>query len=186
MKTHLEIDRNFHMTSTAATNEPPGPTRGCTISGEVRGSERVDDLFNTWSVERNLLVVGIAEMSERELVVTTLVRLESDFATGTPNGLDQLARGFLVLLRLVIHLEGSGPAENERGRDPGVSRTSERLSMIYIDLQNCSPFVNFLPLNLRAGKGHLDDLAHFRAQHITVAILALHTKDGILARSARM
>ena len=41
------------MTSTAAANEPPGSTKGCVLpSGEVRGSERVDDLFDTWSVQR--------------------------------------------------------------------------------------------------------------------------------------
>ena len=175
------------MTSTAAANEPPGSTKDCVLpSGEVRGSERVDDLFDTWSVQRNLLVVGIAEMSERELVVTTLIRLKSNFATRTPNGLGQLARGFLVFLRLVIHLERTSPAKNKRSRDPSVSRTSERLSTMHIGLQDHSPLMDLLPLDLCAGEGHLDDLACFRAQHITIAILTLHTKDGVFTRSACM
>ena len=87
------------MTSTAATNDSPSPTRGYILpSDEVRGSERVDYLVNTWSVERDPVVVGVAQMSERELVVTALIRLESNFATRTSNGLYQLARGLLILL----------------------------------------------------------------------------------------
>jgi len=187
VRTHLEIDRNIHMTSTTTTNESPGPTRSCTLpGGEVCGSERVDDLVNTWSIERDLLVVGIAEMSERELVVTALVRLESNFATGTSDGLGQLARGLLVLLRLVIHLEGTGATEDERSRDTGVARTSGRLSIVHIGRQNYSPLEDLLPLNLCAGEGHLDDLARFRAQHVAIAIFALHTKDGIFTRGIRM
>ena len=184
---YLEIDRNIHVTSTAATNEPPGPTRGCVLSGgEVRRSKRVDDLFNTWTIERNLLVIGIAEMGERELVVTTLIRLESDLATRTSNGFDQLARGFIVLLGSVINLEGTSTTENERSRDAGITRTSEKLSMIHIGLQNHSPLVDLLPLNFRAGEGHLDDLARFRAQHVAVTIIALDTKDGIFTRGTCM
>jgi len=135
LKTYLEVNRNIYMASTATTNEPLGPTRNYVISGgEVRRSERVDDLFNTRAIERNLLVIGIAETSERELVVTALIWLESNFATRTSDGLGQVARGLLVLLGLVIHLEGSGTAENERCRDTGIARTSERLSMIHIGL----------------------------------------------------
>ena len=123
------------MTSIAATNEPLSPTRSCVISGgKVRRSERVDDLFDTRAVERNLLVISIAEASECELVVTALIWLESNFATRTSDDLGHIARGLLVLLGLVMHLEGSGTAENERCRDTGVARTSERLSMIHLDL----------------------------------------------------
>ena len=79
------------MAPTAATDDPlPG--------GEVCRSERMDNLVDTRSVERDLIVVGIAEMSERELVVTALVWLESDFATRASNSLGQLAGGLLVLL----------------------------------------------------------------------------------------
>ena len=120
------------------------------------------------------------------LVVTTLIRLKSNFTTRTLNSLGQLARGFLVFLRLVIHLERTSPAKNKRGRDPSVSRTSERLSTMHIGLQDHSPLMDLLPLDLCAGKGHLDDLACFRAQHITVAIITLHTKDGVFTRSACM
>lgn len=187
VKAYLEIDRNIHVTSTAATNEPSGPTRGCILSGgEVRRSERVDNLVDAWPIEWDFLVVGVAETSERELVVTTLIRLESNFTTRTSDGLEQLARGFLVFLRFVIHLEWTGAAENEGSGNTGVTRASERLSMIHINLQNHSPLVNLLPLNLCTRKWHLDDLARFRAQHITIAILALHTEDSIFSRSTRV
>jgi hypothetical protein len=142
------------MTSTAATNELLGSTRTCVLSGgEVRRSEWVDDLFNTRTVEWDLLVIGITEMSERELVVTALIRLESNFATRTSDGLDQVARGLLVLLEVVIHLEGTGTTENERCRDTGVARTSERISMMHVYLRNHPPLVNLLPLNLCTGEG---------------------------------
>ena len=88
MSTHLEIDRNVHMTSAAATNEPPSSTRDHILpGGEVRRSERMDNLVDTRPVEGDLVVVGIAEMSEGELVVTALIWLESNFATRTSNGL---------------------------------------------------------------------------------------------------
>ena len=175
------------MASTAATNEPPSPTRSCVLSGgEIRRSEGVDNLFNARTVERNLLVIGITEVSEREFVVTALIWLESDFATGTSNSLDQVARGLLVLLGLVIHLEGTGTTKDERCGDTGVAGTSERLSMIHVGLQHHLPLVNLLPLNLCTGKRHLDDLARLRAQHIAITILALHTKDGVFTRSTRV
>ena len=87
MSTHLEIDRNVHMTSAAAANELPGPTRNHILpGGEVCRSKRMDDLVDTRPVEGDLVVVGVAEMSERELVVTALIWLESDFATRASNG----------------------------------------------------------------------------------------------------
>jgi len=87
------------MTSTAATNELPGSTRDRILpGGEVRRSERMDNLVDTRSVEGDLVVVGIAEVSEGELVVTALIWLESNFSTRTSNGLGQLAGGFFVLL----------------------------------------------------------------------------------------
>ena len=86
MSTHLEIDRNVHMTSAAATNEPPGSTWDHILpGGKVRRSEGMDDLVDTRPVEGDLVVVGIAEMSERELVVTALVWLESNLATRASN-----------------------------------------------------------------------------------------------------
>lgn len=164
MKTHLEIDRNIHMTSATTTDESPGSTRGYIPSGgKVRGSEGVYHLVDARPVERDLVVVGITEMSERELVVTALVWLESNFATGTADGLDQLARGLLVLLRLIIYLEGAGTAENERSRDTCVAGASERLRILHTSLENHSPLVDLLPFDLCAGEGHLDDLARFRA-----------------------
>ena len=97
--THLEIDGDVHMTSTATTNKFPGSTRDHILpSGEVCRSERMDDLVDTRPVERDLIVVGIAEMSEREFVVTALIWLESNFATRASNSLGQLAGGLLVLL----------------------------------------------------------------------------------------
>ena len=58
--------------------------------------------------------------------------------------------------------------------------------MIYFRLRRYSPLVNLHPLNLCAGEGDPDDLARFRAQHVTVAILALHTEDGVFTGSSRM
>jgi hypothetical protein len=152
------------MAPTAAANEPPGPARGYVVSGgEICGSERVDNLFDTWPIQRDFLVISIAEMSKRELVVTTLIWLKGDFTTRSPNSLGQLAGGFLVLLRLVIHLEGTGATKNERSGDSSVTGTSENLSTVHIISRNRSPFVNLLPFNLGAGEGHLDDLTRFRA-----------------------
>ena len=174
------------MASAAATNESPGPTGGhIPLSGEVRRSERVDDLVDTWPIERDLVIVGIAKVSERELVVAALVWLESDFATGSSDSLGQFARGLPILLRLIIHLEGASTAENERGRHTSVARTLEGISTIRINLQNHSPLVNLLPFDLCTGEGHLDDPTRFWAQYITIAILPLHTEDGIFARSTR-
>ena len=58
--------------------------------------------------------------------------------------------------------------------------------MAYIHLLKHSPLEDLLPLNLCASEGHPDDLACFRAQHVTVAILALHTKDGIFTGGSCM
>lgn len=69
-------------------------------------------------------------MGKRELVVTALIWLKSDFAAGPSDSLGQVARGFIVLLRLVIHLEGAGATKDERSRDAGVARTSEGLSIM--------------------------------------------------------
>lgn len=50
--TYLEINGNIYMTSTAAANDPPAPTRSCAVpGGEIRGSKRMDDLFNARPVE---------------------------------------------------------------------------------------------------------------------------------------
>ena len=174
------------MASTAATHDPPAPTRGRGVpGGEVRGSERMNNLFNTRPVEWDLLVIGVAKMSKGELVMATLIRLEGDFATGSSNGFEQLARSFLILPQLVIHLEGSSATKNKGSRDSSVARTPGRVSMVYVIPRNHSPLVNLLPFNLCAREGHLDDLASFRAENITVAILALYTKDSIFARHTR-
>jgi len=133
VSTHLEIDRDVHMTPTATTNESPGSTRDHILSGgEFSRSERVDNLVDTRPVEWDLVVVGVAEMSECELVVATLIWLESDFSTRTSNGLGQLAGGLLVLLRLIIHLEGAGAAKDKRSRNTGITGTLERVSTVHV------------------------------------------------------
>lgn len=69
------------MASTTAANEPLGPTVSWVFPDcEVCGSERMDNLLNARPVEWDL-VIGIAKMSKRELVMTTLIRLEGDFVT---------------------------------------------------------------------------------------------------------
>lgn len=76
------------MASTTAANESPSPTRSCVFpDGKICGSERMDDLFNTRPVEWDL-VVSITEVSERELIMATLIRLEGDFATRPSKGLE--------------------------------------------------------------------------------------------------
>lgn len=118
------------MAPTAATDNSPGPAGDDVLpSGEVRGGERVDGLFDARAVEWNFLVIGIAKVSERELVVTALIWLESNFAPRTSNRLDQLPGRLIVLLESIIHLEGTGTAEKERGRDAGVARTSGRINI---------------------------------------------------------
>jgi hypothetical protein len=121
------------MASAAAADESPGPTRGWVFSGgEVHGSKRVDNLFNTRPVEWDLVVIGIAEMSECELVMSTLIRLEGDFATRSPDGLEKLARSSLVLLQLVVHQEGTSATKNKRSRDSSVTRAPVRVSVAHI------------------------------------------------------
>ena len=104
METHLEINVKLRgITFTVA--EFLSPACSSNVVGEVGSSLRVDNLIDGGAFKVDPLVVGIAEVSERDRVMTALRRLVCEFSTRASEDLGFLNSWFLVLANGVVNME---------------------------------------------------------------------------------
>lgn len=111
----------------------------------------MNGLINAGTVQGNLLVIRVTEMKEGKSVMSALVRLDGEFASGVGEGLHMLLGCFLVSLDAVVHLEWCCTVHDQRSRHTSIARANQKSASTLRSRRRHVPFVNLLPFDGRSG-----------------------------------
>lgn len=85
------------------------------------------DLVDAWSIKRHFFVVGVTELYKGVIIVTTVLRLQSELATRRRKCLEKIKRRLFVTLRAIIDLEWGCAVHDKGCRNPRVAGTAQTL-----------------------------------------------------------
>lgn len=131
--------------------------------------------------------------------MTAVLRLECDDPSRGSECLHEITGVLFIPLGAIVNLEWRGTMEDQRRRDTSITRAICHIKYRHVDANEyILPFVDAFPFNLSCGIRFLNNLARFRREHISIAVLrkhsvnvsqsvldtnlALDASDGIFAR----